>query len=177
MYCIIGTIICDFIEDLDCDNGVVAYQAPSEGKVHSPIYKDLPSDSGAKFDLWCGCYALQIDNRALLACAALEGYHSQATYAWYLAGESLEEVTPLLYTDRDGVYECQVTCGGVTHSRSFRLTCELCSILCLWTYDHEGVTVFTPAYIVQEWNVTLSMHTHFRSRRENLCLYFQWQKR
>ena len=37
MYCIIGTIICDFIEDLDCDNGVVAYQAPSEGKVHSPI--------------------------------------------------------------------------------------------------------------------------------------------
>ena len=96
MYCIIGTIICDFIEDLDCDNGVVAYQAPSEGKVHSP---------------------------------------------------------------------------------SFRLTCELCSILCLWTYDHEGVTVFTPAYIVQEWNVTLSMHTHFRSRRENLCLYFQWQKR
>ena len=73
--------------------------------------------------LICGAAAL-LHKLTIEACVALAGYHSQATYAWYLAGESLEEVTPLLYTDCDGVYECQVTCGGVTHSRSFRLTCE-----------------------------------------------------
>ena len=75
--------------------------------------------------MWCGCYASQVDRRAILACVALEGYHSQSTYAWFLSGADLQENTPLLHTDREGMYECQVTCSGDIHSRNFKLTCVL----------------------------------------------------
>ena len=76
------------------------------------------------FELWSGCYSSEVDHRALLACVALKGHHSEATYMWFLGEEALHESTPLLYTDQEGVYECKVKCGANTHSRCFQLTCK-----------------------------------------------------
>lgn len=123
-----GKLICDFIEDMDCESGTITLQKPSEGIWNSVklMHSNWNFIIGATFDVWCGCYTSQVDQRALLACVALEGYHSIATYAWFLGAETLHEHTPLLYTDRVGMYKCLVTCESDTCSKTFQLTCVFC---------------------------------------------------
>ena len=88
---------------------------------------------GAKFTIWCGCYASQVDDRACLACYAVYGYHSKATYEWLRNGTSMSEGTPLLYTSCEGDYRCKVKSGDEELTGLFKLL-RMCKIkVCLYT--------------------------------------------
>ena len=67
---------------------------------------------GCVFEIWCGSYASQTDDRACLACFAVQGYHSKSTYTWLLNDQLLTETTPLLYTSQEGIYRCEVKADG-----------------------------------------------------------------
>ena len=63
--------------------------------------------TGSQFDTWNGCYA--IERVALLACVALNGYHSGAIYSWEWDDGIVQNSTPLLYSTAVGIYTCTVT--------------------------------------------------------------------
>ena len=132
IYQSIGKEVCDLISSVSCESGEVTYKSPCDGQtcmyiicVHSNIVIIIIMFIGANFSiiilLRCGCYASQTDHRACMACVAVNGYHSKATYDWLRNGESMFEKTPLLYTDREGNYECQVTSAGENSSVVFRI--------------------------------------------------------
>ena len=76
---------------------------------------------GARFDLWCGCYSSK-SGVALLACVAINGFHSSAKYMWEYNGLRVSSHdTPLLYCNQLGKYLCYVTCCDRCTSRGFEL--------------------------------------------------------
>lgn len=79
---------------------------------------------GSLLDVWTGCFASQCDRLALLACAALNGFHGQATYSWTMNGSILPgENTPLLMSGV-GKYDCTVAVKDEVLSRSFHVCGE-----------------------------------------------------
>ena len=55
--------------------------------------------SDVQCTVWTGCWASQQDNRVVMACAAINGYHSVVSYCWLMNGYTCRgEETPLLYT-------------------------------------------------------------------------------
>ena len=80
----------------------------------------------SSFGIWSGCYASPADRMATMACIALAGYHSRATYRWLRNDSPIGEGdTPLLYEDREGTYECQVAGDSFFASRKFIVTRKL----------------------------------------------------
>ena len=76
------------------------------------------SDSSLK--LWIGCYASKSDLMVVMACPAINGYHSIATYSWQRNGNLLKgEETPLLYCSEVGTFTCHVTAGDIISSQEF----------------------------------------------------------
>ena len=65
------------------------------------------------------------DGNVVMACAALNGYHSVVKYQWLQDGQTLDENTPLLYTGNEGVYKCQVTGDAIDSFKSFKVTSKI----------------------------------------------------
>ena len=65
---------------------------------------------GVSCSVWSGCWASVVDDRVIMACAAMNGYHSVVSYSWLMNRYICRgENTPLLYTAREGKYSCKVT--------------------------------------------------------------------
>ena len=55
-----------------------------------------------------------------MACPAINGYHSVATYSWQSdATPIMGEETPLLFCTKKGVYRCCITAGDNISSQQF----------------------------------------------------------
>lgn len=64
---------------------------------------------GVSCSVWSGCWASTYDDQVLMACAALDGYHSVVCYSWDMNGYVCRgENTPLLYASREGKYHCKI---------------------------------------------------------------------
>ena len=72
---------------------------------------------------WSGCWASLVDNMVLMACVAINGYHSVVLYSWVCNGYICRgEDTPLLYTPREGKYSCKV----LNEEMGINICCEFC---------------------------------------------------
>ncbi len=56
---------------------------------------------------------------ALLACVALNGYHSLTTYKWQSNEIDLDECSPLIYVTECGLYTCHLTTGKYIYKFDF----------------------------------------------------------
>ena len=70
------------------------------------------------FQVWEGCYSCPHNKRVLLACVALNGYHSCVTYSWYMNGVDMEEKTLLATRD----YVCAIAGENVNSTVRFAVT-------------------------------------------------------
>ena len=114
----------DLIDDLDTTTGDITYTKPINGLLYYSIcrapslnfylYIDAPCAT------WTGCWASLVDDMVLMACVAINGYHSVVSYSWVCNGYICRgEDTPLLYTFRKGNYSC-------TEELGINICCEFC---------------------------------------------------
>lgn len=75
--------------------------------------------AGSNFDVWKGGVSYPAEKHvALLACVAINGYHSIAQYQWSFNGYAvLGEIYPVLYTSTAGKYACTIT---LTEGQTFQ---------------------------------------------------------
>lgn len=58
----------------------------------------------------------------LMACIAINGYHSRSSYSWQHDQETLlSQSTPLLYTSSKGSFTCSVKCESFEILSEFRV--------------------------------------------------------
>ena len=77
---------------------------------------------GIPFSLWKGAYIR--NNIALMACTALNGYHSRVEYQWSRDGTIMvDEIFPIIYVESSGVYTCTITSAddSISTSSVFRV--------------------------------------------------------
>ena len=85
--------------------------------VWSTVARKFSSDSS--FDGWTGCYCSSSDGLAVIACPAINGFHSVATYSWESAdGVLFGENTPLLFCGV-GDFKCTIKAGDHVVCREF----------------------------------------------------------
>ena len=73
----------------------------------------------------------------LLACVAINGYHSKSSYSWQHDQETiLSQSTPLLYTSSKGSFTCHVKCVGFEIQSEFKVEGKyfICSQPCCSLY-------------------------------------------
>ena len=69
----------------------------------------------------------QTDERAVLACTALDGYHAVVSCTWELDGREIAgQKTPLLYCSSEGTYACHLQGTGINHTSNFKVSSKLC---------------------------------------------------
>ncbi len=64
----------------------------------------------------------------MMACVALEGYHSQVSYQWWRGDDKLpRETFPILYTSTPGTYRCTLSGSGIwdQHALLYNVSCVL----------------------------------------------------
>ena len=77
--------------------------------------------------VWTGCFASQFDRMTLLACPAINGYHSVANYVWEKNGVVVVgEDTPLFYCSDVGVFKCCVSALGQSAYSEFIVSGKFC---------------------------------------------------
>lgn len=75
--------------------------------------------AGALLKVWVGGYCSAPNELALLACVALNGFHSVVQYCWRKDENIMPgEDKPLLVAGA-GTYECSVAYGSLTLTRKF----------------------------------------------------------
>ena len=111
-----------FVKDYNSEEMKVVYEEPATGRLFIS-YKAHTTTMfivGPTLCLWKGCYVSQYDKIALLASPALNGYHSNAEYAWSKDGVLVYgEDTPLYYCNQLGHITCNVSAFGQTGSALF----------------------------------------------------------
>ena len=60
------------------------------------------------FTVWTGCYACSHQEKALLCCVAINGYHSCVVYEGRSTERLLFERSPIFYCGKVGKYTCTV---------------------------------------------------------------------
>ena len=82
--------------------------------------------SSGSFAVWSGCYVSQTDAMVVLACPAINGFHSLVTYNWERDGSTLPgEDTPLLYCCQEGMYSCDIKGTNLNYTQEFKVFSKL----------------------------------------------------
>ena len=86
--------------------------------------------SGLGLQVWTRCFASQFDRMPLLACPAINGYHSVAKYVWEKNGVVLVgEDTSLFYCSDVSVFKCCISALGQTIHSEFIVSGTFCDYL------------------------------------------------
>ena len=111
---------------MDLKSGDIVYTSPVPGStiiIHLfPVASHvcvLCHIAGALLKVWVGAYCSALDGLAVLACVALNGFHSVVHYGWRRNGNVMPGEDKPLLVSGPGAYECLVAHGSLTLTRKF----------------------------------------------------------